>query len=347
VAAPSRTLVVDLNATSSAWKLPPWAEERIQTAAPDGWRVHVVRAPTISDGDGGDRPSGEALAAIAEAEVYAGFGMPTALYEAARRLRWVHTAAAGVGSLLSPAFVQSDVLLTNAAGVHAEPIAEYVLGGVLHFLRGFDFAVAQQRTASWERARFVGAETPLREIGECRVLIVGAGGIGSAVARRLHGAGARCVGVRRRPELGAPDGFERVITMDEVDAELALADVVVIAAPLTGETRGVLDARRLALLQPRAIVVNVARGSLIDERALIAALAGGRLRGAVLDVFEREPLADDSPLWSLPNVLLTPHVSAVSPARFWERGVALLVENWERYERGEPLRNLVDKAAGY
>jgi len=121
----------------------------------------------------------------------------------------------------------------------------------------------------------------------------------------------------------------------------------VIAAPLTGETRGVLDAQRLALLRPRAIVVNVARGSLVDERALTAALAGGRLRGAVLDVFEREPLDAGSPLWSLPNVLLTPHVSAVSPARFWERGVALLLENWERYRRGEPLRNLVDKRAGY
>jgi phosphoglycerate dehydrogenase-like enzyme len=342
-----RTLVVDLNATAAAWKLPPWAEERIRAAAPDGWAVRVVSAPTISDGDGGDRPSDEAMAAIRDAEVYAGFGLPPVLFEAAERLRWVHTAAAGVGSLLSPAFVASDVVLTNAAGVHAEPIAEYVLGGVLYLLRGFDLAVAQQRTATWERARFVGADTPMRELGECQVLVVGAGGIGSAVARRLSAGGARCVGVRRRPELGAPAGFERVVAADAVDAELPQADVVVVAAPLTGETRGVLDARRLALLQPRAIVVNVARGSLIDERALADALASGRLRGAVLDVFEREPLAPDSPLWTLPNVLVTPHVSAVSPARFWERGVELLVENWRRYERGEPLRNLVDKQAGY
>jgi phosphoglycerate dehydrogenase-like enzyme len=155
------------------------------------------------------------------------------------------------------------------------------------------------------------------------------------------------VGVRRRPELGVPAGFERVVGPDGVDAELPGADGVVIAAPLTGETRGVLDARRLALLRPHTIVANVARGSLIDEGAMAEALAAGRLRGAALDVFEREPLDAASPLWALPNVLITPHVSAVSPARFWERGVALVVENWERYLRGEPLRNLVDKRAGY
>jgi phosphoglycerate dehydrogenase-like enzyme len=287
------------------------------------------------------------MAAIADAEVYVGFGMPRPLFDAARGLRWVHTAAAGVGSLLYPALVESDVVLTNAAGVHAEPIAEWVHGGVLHFLRGFDLAVARQRTATWDRSVFVGADTPIRELGECQVLIVGAGGIGSAVARRMASAGARCVGVRRRPELGVPAGFERVVGPDAVDGELPGADVVVIAAPLTGETRGVLDARRLALLRPRAIVANVARGSLIDEAALADALAAGRLRGAALDVFEREPLDAASPLWALPNVLITPHVSAVSPARFWERGVALVVENWERYLRGEPLRNLVDKRAGY
>ena len=161
---PRRTLVVDLNATSSAWKLPAWGEDRLRSAAPADWSVHVVRAPTISDGDGGDRPSDESMEAIADAEVYVGFGMPRPLFDAGRRLRWVHTAAAGVGSLLFPALVESDVLLTNAAGVHAEPIAEYVHGGVLHFLRGFDFAIAQQRSATWDKSAFVGPGTPLREL---------------------------------------------------------------------------------------------------------------------------------------------------------------------------------------
>ena len=179
------------------------------------------------------------------------------------------------------------------------------------------------------------------------MLVLGAGGIGSEVARRCAAFGAACTGVRRRPELGAPPGFARVVGPAAIDAELPAADVVVVAAPSTGETRRLLDSRRLGLLPAGAIVVNVARGALLDEQALAAGLREGRLRGAVLDVFEQEPLAAESPLWGLPSVVMTPHVSGVSPRRFWERGVARLVDNWARYDAGAPLRNVVDKGAGY
>ncbi len=142
-------------------------------------------------------------------------------------------------------------------------------------------------------------------------------------------------------------GFDRVVGPEGIDQCLPTSDVVVLAAPLTNETRSLLTAGRLDLLPRHAIVVNVARGALVDEQALAERLASGRLRGAVLDVFEHEPLASDSPLWQLRSAVVTPHVSPVSPGRFWPRQLDLFLDNWRRYVKGEPLRNLVDKHAGY
>jgi phosphoglycerate dehydrogenase-like enzyme len=243
-------------------------------------------------------------------------------------------------------------VLTNAAGIMAVPIAEHVLGGVLHFLRGFDVAAVQQRARVWDRSPWAGpARSGLdampREVGECRVVVVGVRGIGAAVAERFAALGAECVGVRRSAGGEAPAGFGRVVGADGLDDVLERADVVVLAAPSTPETDGLLDGRRIALLPAGAVVVNVGRGALVDEAALAAALSSGRLRGAVLDVTEREPLPPESPLWGLPNVLLTPHVSPTSPGRFWGRMLDLFVDNWDRYRRGAPLRNEVDAGAGY
>ncbi|HEY9230060.1 MAG TPA: NAD(P)-dependent oxidoreductase, partial [Gemmatimonadaceae bacterium] len=159
--------------------------------------------------------------------------------------------------------------------------------------------------------------------------------------------GAKCTGVRRRVGLGAPPGFERVVGLAELEDELPHHNLVVLAAPLTGETKGLLTAARLDLLPPETIVVNVARGAQIDEDALADRLASGRLRAAVLDVFREEPLAATSPLWQLRQVLLSPHVSPVSPGRYWPRQLDLFLDNWGRYSKGLPLRNLVDKNAGY
>ncbi len=307
----------------------------------------MVRATTSSDGDGPPRPSDEVMAAVRDAEAYFGFGVPKALFVEGSRLRWVHSAAAGVGTALYPEMVASDVVFTNSAGIHGIPIAEYVVAGVLHFLRGLDFAIDQQRRGEWNKAPFVRLDSVLREMDTVRALIVGVGGLGGATAERLTALGATCTGVRRRVGLPAPPGFSRVVGMDRFDAELPEHDVVVLAAPLTGETNGLLTAERLALLPPSAIVVNVARGALLDEKALVERLEAGQLRGAVLDVFREEPLASTSPLWQVRQVLLTPHVSPVSPGRFWPRQLDLFLDNWRRYSRGEPLRNVVDKHAGY
>ena len=340
-------LVVDLAARSKNWALTPDGERRLIDEAPPGWRVHIVRSPTSSDGDGPPRPSDEVLDAIREADVYFGFGIPRVRFLEARRLRWVHSAAAGVGSALYPEMVQSEVLFTNSAGIHAIPIAEYVVAGVLHFLRGFDFSIEQQRRSEWNKTQFVRLDSVLREMDSVRALIVGAGGIGTAVAERLSALGAQCTAVRRRVALGAPPGFDRVIGLDQIDEALPAHDVVVLAAPLTGQTAGLLTAERLDRLPPTAIVVNVARGALLDEAALVTRLRDGRLRGAVLDVFREEPLDPSSELWQLPQVLLTPHVSPVSPGRFWPRQLDLFLDNWRRFTTGKSLRNLVDKQAGY
>jgi phosphoglycerate dehydrogenase-like enzyme len=291
--------------------------------------------------------SDEAKRLIAGAEAYFGFGLTPDLLAAAPRLRWVHSAAAGVGSVLGSGIADSDVMLTNSAGIHGPPIAEFVVAGILYWLRGLDVAVAQQRRHEWSKAFFVAEDSPLREVSECRVLIVGTGGLGGESARRLASLGATCVGVRRRPALGAPEGFTAVVGPEGLDEELPKADVLVLAAPFTADTSEMMTRERLMRLPKGAIVVNVARGALLDEDAIADLLERGRLRGAVLDVFREEPLPATSRLWSLPNALITPHTSPVSPRRYWPRQLDLFLTNWHRYARGEPLLNLVDKQAGY
>jgi phosphoglycerate dehydrogenase-like enzyme len=342
-----RVLVVDLAARAKNWALSAEGEQLIRDTTPRGWRVHVVQALTSSDGDGPREPSKESLDAVGGAEVYFGFGIPKPVFLAARQLRWVHSAAAGVGNALYPEMVASDVLLTNSAGMHAVPIAEYVVAAVLHFFRGLDVGVAQQREARWDKSFFTAMDSPVREVSGARVLVIGAGGIGREVAKRLTALGATCVGIRRHPERGAPAGFESVTGLASLDMELGQADVVVLAAPLTRESSGLMTRERLHMLNRGTILVNVSRGALVDETALADALREGKLRGAALDVFREEPLASDSPLWQLRSTLLTPHISPVSPGRFWPRALELFCDNWGRYDRGEPLRNLVDKNAGY
>ena len=325
-----RRLVVDLAATSKNWALTPAGEARIRAEAPPEWEVAVVRAPTSSDGDGPQGASREAMAVITEAEAYFGFGITADLLVAARKLRWVHSAAAGVGNVLKSGIAETDIALTNSAGIHAIPMAEFIVGGLLHFMRGFDVVVDQQRRAEWSKAFFVADDSPLRELGDCRVLIVGAGGIGQATATRLACFGATCVGVRRRPELGAPPGFSAVVGPEALEDELPKADVLVLAAPLTSETAQLMPRDRLERLPRGAIVVNVARGALMDEEAVADLLEEGWLRGAILDVFTQEPLPADHRLWRLRTALVVPHVSPVSPGRFWPRQLDLFLDNWPR-----------------
>ncbi len=343
-----RRAVVDLRSPLPAFRLPDAVADGLRAASLPGWEIVVVGEDNDALEGSPRGPGPEAMTAVAEAEVYFGWGMPAPLFHAAPRLRWVQSALAGTGALLTiPEMRDGPCLFTNAAGIFGPPIAEYVLAGVLHLTRSLDLAVSLKAEGRWDAAAFGTAAALVRELSELRVLVVGTGGLGSEIGVRFAAMGATVVGLRRTPSKGCPPGFARVAGLEALDAELRNADVVVLAAALTGETRDLLNARRLALLPPGAIVVNVARGTMVDEGALHAVLVSGQLRGAVLDVFAREPLAPESPLWQLRQVLVTPHVSGVSPRRLWERLTALFLGNWQAYAEGRPLRNLVDKSLGY
>lgn len=343
-----RRLVIDLNDARPLWRIPDRVVDAVRSALPPEWEVVVVSAQADGRGDGGGA-SAEALDAVRGAEVYLGYGFPRELLAAARdggdRLRWVHSGAAGVGSMLYPEMLGSGVVLTNAAGLYAEPIAETVIGALLFFARGLDFAVRAQARRHWNKAPYDALDTPVREISGATLGIIGFGGIGRAVAARALPLGMRVVALKRTPA-AAPPGVELLTGAEGLDALLRRSDFLAITAAQTAATRGLLGERELALLPRHAVLVNVARGGIVDEAALLAALRSDGLRGAALDVFAAEPLPPDSAFWETDNVLVTPHVSGASP-RYWERQQALILDNLHRYLSGAPLRNVVDKHAGY
>lgn len=327
------------------WSLPEDALERIRDALGSGWEVRPVRVPLDATGDGAEGAPRELLTAIEDAEVFCGFGIPRPAFRAARRLRWVHSGAAGVGGSLFPEMRESDVLLTNSAGIHAEPMADHAIAMVLYFARGFDIAVRGMRERAWRHERLTGPDLPPREVAGRVLGVLGYGGIGSAVGRRGAALGMRVRAIRRHPG-DLPPELERLDGPEGLEELLREAEFLVVTVPETGETRGLLGAEELGRMRPSAVLVNLARGTVVDEEALLEALVERRLRGAGLDVFLREPLPPDSPFWELENVLVTPHTGGVS-RRFWERETELIVQNVRRYLDGRPLRNVVDKERGY
>jgi phosphoglycerate dehydrogenase-like enzyme len=279
---------------------------------------------------------------IAGAEVLYGMpgDSPEGLARAVRRserLRWVQATSAGAGEQVASAGLRRDelerVAVTSAAGVHAGPLAEFALFGLLAFTKDLPRLLHDQRAHRW-------GHYPVAELSGRTLLIVGLGQIGEEVARLAAAFGMRVIGVNRS---GRTDSLhvQDIRRTDELNACLPEADAIVVAAPLTDETRGLIDAEAIARCKTGAILVNVGRGGVVDEAALIEALRSGRLAGAALEVFAREPLPADSPLWDLPNVLVSPHTAGLS-LREDERIVALFVENLGRYLRGEPLKNRVD-----
>jgi phosphoglycerate dehydrogenase-like enzyme len=342
-----RRVVFNMQDERPVWSPPARLADRLRAELPPDFELVDVGAPVSGRGDGGGL-SDEALTAVRGAEIYLGLGLPQELLRAAleppSQLRWIHTGAAGVASLLHTELVESAVVLTNSAGVHAEPIAETVLAMMLHFTRGLDLAVRAQRRAEWAAPAFEDLDSGVREIDGAALGIIGYGGIGRAIARRAGSLGMRISAVRRS---GRPDDRARILTgADAIDRLLADSDVIVLSVPSTPATRGMIGARELTRMRRGAVLINVARGDVIDEAALLDALRSGHLRGAALDVFTTEPLPPDSPLWSLDNILITPHVSATTP-RFWEREAELMIGNLRSYLAGEPMRNVVDMAAGY
>lgn len=283
--------------------------------------------------------------AIVDAEVAFSSRIEPHHLEAARRLRWIHSPAAGVGSMLFPAMVASPVVMTNSRGLSAVTIAEHVIAVTLALFRDLRLAWRRQDAREWAQDEF-NAGRSIRTLRGSRALIVGLGAIGSETARLLAAFGADVTAIRRRIDRPRPDGVRTVLPPAALPDCLPASDLVVIAAPHTPETRHLIGPAELARMKPGAVLVNVSRGSLVDEAALADALDTRRLGAAALDVFESEPLPADSPLWAHDRVLVTPHVSGFQ-AHYWRHATALFADNLRRFANGEPLRNAVDKQAGY
>ncbi len=327
------------------WHMPESSIEQLREALPADWRLHNIRVPLEARGDGVRDLPPELLDEMVDAEVYMGFGLSREAFLAARELRWVHSGAAGVGGSLFPELIASDVILTNSAGIHAAPLAEYAIGAMIYFARGFDVTAAGKAERVWRHSDLAGTESPLRELGSSTVGILGLGGIGEAVGRRAAGLGMRVIALRRTSAPG-PDWVDRLLGPEELHELLAESDYVVVALPETEATRDLIGADELAAMRPGSVLINLSRGRIVTETFLIESLRGGHLRGAALDVFATEPLPTSSPLWDMENVLITPHTGAVTD-RFWERETALMVANIGHYVAGEPLVNRVDKGEGY
>jgi phosphoglycerate dehydrogenase-like enzyme len=340
-------VVIDLNDIRPVFGQPEWFAEEIRAALPSDWTLAVPAIPASGTGDGSAAAHPEVLAAVGDARVYMGFGIAPEVIEAAPELKWVHTGSAGVGSSITPQLRARGPVFTNSAGIHGPPMAEAVVGMILHFSRGFDFAVRSQARRAWDTGPFYSADSPLREVSDCTVGILGLGGIGREVAARLQSLGPRILGLKRNPG-GVPEGVEGVFGDEGLHRLLAESDFLVVTAPDTPETRGMMDREAFARMKEGSVFVNVARGKIADEDALVEALRSGRLRGAGLDVFAHEPLGEDHPLWDLGNVLITPHVSPVTD-RFWRREADLVLHNLEAFLAGrlEEMRNVVDLDAGY
>lgn len=259
-------------------------------------------------------------------------------WSAARDLRWIHWAGAGVDAAMFDELVASDVQFTNARGVFDRPMAEWVLGMIISFAKQFPQTIASQQSCEWHHR--------LSEmVAGKRALVVGVGSIGRAVGRLLAAVGMEVEAVGRSARDGDPD-FGHINAIDELHDCLARADYVVLITPLTEQTRGLFGADEFAAMNPHARFLNIGRGALVVEEALLTALQEKRIAGAALDVFVEEPLPPQSPFWSAANCIVSPHMSG-DFAEFESVMADQFIDNWKRYVTGEPLANLIDKRLGF
>lgn len=282
---------------------------------------------------------------IPDADIFAGFVLRREQFALARELKWIHSTASAVTQFLHPALRSSGIAMTNARGLQSETMAEHILGTLIALARRFPDCFRYQQRGTWAQGELWDAPVRPRELSGQVLLVIGFGEIGRAAGRLAAAVGMRIVGVTRSGA-GAAEGAGRLAAATKLHELLPEADFVLLSAPETPETRGMMGGREFALMKRTSYLVNVARGALVDESALVAALTSGQIAGAALDVATHEPLAAESPLWKAPNLFLTPHVSAVSEG-LWKRQGDLLVENLERWFSGRELVNRVDLERGY
>jgi phosphoglycerate dehydrogenase-like enzyme len=335
-------LLIVIHHPFALWSAPEWLGERIRREFP---QIEVDRRNTYDQIE--DH--------IRDAEIFFGWSLREEQVKAAKKLRWIHSTAAAVHQLMSPELRARDIVVTNARFVHGPVVAEHAIALMLALAKRLPLAVRYQQQHVWAQEQITYQHPHPKELAGSTLGLVGYGAIGTEVARCAIALGMRVLVVRQHPQknnnalssrVEGPLSSAEIFGPDRLDEIIAQSDFLVLAAPLTETTRYLINAERLARMRPGAYLINVARGPLIDEAALAAALRNRRIGGAALDVFDHEPLPADSPLWELDNLLITPHVAATSD-KMWERHYTLIKENLRRYLAGESLLGLVDTRAGY
>jgi glyoxylate/hydroxypyruvate reductase A len=265
---------------------------------------------------------------------------PSLMPQRCPNLRWVQATSAGIGEYVKEAGLSdAPFVVTTAAGVHAVPLSEFVVGGMLYLIKNFPLMERQRSQKHWQR--YSGGE-----LSGKRAAIVGVGSVGRHVGRTLSHLGVAVTGVSRRSDQATPDGFEVIVPVEELERALRGTDLLVICSPLTQQTRNLIGERELELLESGAIVTNIGRGPVIDEKALLRLLDTGHLAGAVLDVFEHEPLPPESPFWELPNVVVSPHSGSTVEGEN-RRITSLFINNLRRFLEQRPLVNVYEADRGY
>lgn len=314
------------------WHAPAWMRERLQSALPDFQFLQLENY---------DRVASE----IADTDVFIGWSLRPEQFMAAKKLRWIHSPAAAVHQLMFPELIASDVIVTNSSTVHGPVVAEHAISVLLALAKRLPQAMHYQREKKWAQTLLWNESPRPREVSGATVVVVGMGGIGEAFIRHAKYFGMHVIAVRGNVSKGKGEADE-VVPLSGLDEVLPLADFVVLCTPVTPATTGMINESRLNKMKPDAYVINVGRGPLIDEVALVNALRTKRIAGAALDVFVEEPLPAESPLWSLDNMLITPHTAAATE-RLWDRHYELIVANLKRLLAGAPLLNRVDTRRGY
>src|SRR5882762_1768254 len=326
-------LLIAVHHRFALWNAPAWVPGKLRQEFP---QLDVVHLPSYDDIE----------THIRDAEILIAWSVRPEQIKHARNLRWIHSPAAAVHQLVYPEIVESDIVLTNAREINGPVVAEHVLAQIFALAKKLPQAVRLQQKHVWGQELLWNELPRVREVAGATLGLVGLGSIGREVARRAAALGMRVIALREHAEKGSSEGVETVLPTTQLDQLLTQSDYVVLATPVTPSTTGLVNAARLARMKPDACLINVGRGPLIDEAALADALRSHRLGGAALDVFPKEPLPGDSPLWDLENLLITPHTAALTD-KLWSRHYDLIRENLRRYLAHEPLLAMVDKDKGY
>ena len=315
------------------WIAPPWFGEKLRTEFPD---IDVSQIST------GDRLTQE----VTDAHILFGGHLKPEQFRAAHELRWIHSPSAGVNPLLFPELINSDIILTNARDVHGTVVAEHVIALMFALARRIPESVRFQEKRQWGQELLWNQHKTPRELAGATVGLVGLGSIGRNVAQRASALGMNVLAVREHADRPKPEHVDEVMPTSLLNKMLLRCDYVVLSPPLTPATQGMIGREQFAAMTKDGYLINVGRGPLVQETALIEALRERKIAGAGLDVFDQEPLPAESPLWDLENLLITPHTAGMT-GKLWERHYALFSENLRRYLQGQPLLSIVNKKLGY